>query len=163
MLWDFAQQHHQHTGRPAAACMGRIHTIRCHWQRSICSQRQRTEPARSAASEAGSRQPPAWIEPLHQHTGRPAAAGRARSFRRQQCNLPADAAWDRARSISTPVDLQPLAWIEPTRSAASEAANLQPLAWTKPIRSAAGEAASRQPPAWIEPAPSAHRSTCSRR
>jgi hypothetical protein len=63
---------------------------------------------------------------------------------------------DRARSIGTPVDLQPLAWIEPTRSAASEAVDLQPLARAKPIRSAAGEAGSRQPPALVEPAQSAH-------
>ena len=59
---------------------------------------------------------------------------------------------DGARSTSTAVDLQPLAWSKPARSAASlsEAGDLKMLAWIEVI---------------IEPAPSVHRSTsgCSHR
>ena len=121
------------------------------------------EPARSAvASEAGSEQPPAGSSPLHRHTGRPAAAGRARPIRCQQCNRPADAGVDRARSIGIVVDLQPLAWIESTRSAASEAVDLQPPAWTKPPRpKVASDTCSR----WSSPHDSlpAVQSPCRRR
>ncbi len=72
-------------------------------------------------------QPPAWTKPDPQHTGRPAAAcmGRIHTIRCQQSNRPADAGMDRARSISTPVNLP----IEPARCAASEAVDLQLEAW----------------------------------
>jgi hypothetical protein len=58
------------------------------------------ERARSAAGEAGSLQPSAWIEPP---------------------------------LFSTAVDLQPLAWIGSTRSAASEVDDLQLTGMDRPV------------------------------